>query len=550
MANESDRSSVSGPTSSVKKRTCDIRPSKTPTKQTHHQPSGSTARRSSSGQAARRAASTALNPYGAGTRSARSKPCPNLGAERSIPVRGLQQHPDDTKGAAHERQLNTSPLRGRGERGVQTHAVLSGARPSDAGPSGGSRSRANISAAGPSGRSPSPGPASQMSRSGPDAGPLRRLPITSGEPSTDPPGSANRRISLYMETELMISARDEQQHGGRDEFDFMRILVENHNHQQAGQHARITMTIFSHPNPPDLDDDKWYLTLSVAQVNGEYPYPLRLSSPIFHIAPDSPWRTQISATWEYLLQHYHVAANPILGSQFDILLAPHYTLHDLRRIASSAIHFEPAIEALLPETRHRHPETQGPRTPGARSNWLDSPSLARQGKSRLQSIAAIEIAPDKETVIRLMTGPKNEADPWSNRSYAWSFLNLFENNMIGFRKPPTSLNANDVLDWAEFLITFIQAAVHFGSGLSLRRFFSDLRGLGSFLAAVPSVAGVNEPSRWQKLWAGKQANAAVEPAPYWGPPWETVDSAERNRVTTRLRNDVNRIRRDGGNVLG
>ncbi|ERF68405.1 hypothetical protein EPUS_03723 [Endocarpon pusillum Z07020] len=288
----------------------------------------------------------------------------------------------------------------------------------------------------------------------------------------------------------------------------------------------------------------------MARANGEYPYPLRLSSPIFHITPDSPWRTQISATWEYLLQHYHVAANPILGSQVDILLAPHYTLHDLRRIASSAIRFEPAIEALLPENPHRHPETQGPRNPGARSNWLDSPSLARQGKSRYQSIAAIEIAPDKESVIRLMTGTKNETEPWSNRSYAWSFLDLFEHNMIGFRKQPTPLNANGVLDWAEFLITFIRAAVHFGSGVSLRGFVSDLRGLRSFLAAVPSVAGVNEPRRWQTLWAGKQANAAVEPAPYWGPPWERVDSAECNRVRTRLRNDVNRIRGEGGNVLG
>ena len=121
--------------------------------------------------------------------------------------------------------------------------------------------------------------------------------------------------------------------------------------------------------------------------------------------------------------------------------------------------------------------------------------------------------------------------------------------MIGFRKPPTPLNANDVLDWAEFLITFIQAAVHFGSGASLRGFHSDLRGLRSFLAAVPSVAGVNEPRRWQKLWAGKQANAAAEPAPYWGPPGERVDSAERDRVRTKLRLDVNRIREEGGDVL-
>lgn len=330
MVNESDGSSGSSPTS-VQKWICDIRQSKTPPEQTHHHPFGSTARRSSSRQAARTAASTGLNPYGAGTGSARSSPCPNLGAERSIPVRGLQQHPEDINGAAgavpvvdgtqapsegihllagsarprlassfgeseistpkrdpqnrvadpgrHKRQLYTSLPCALGERGVQIHAALSGARHFDAGPSRGSPSRANISAAGPSGRSPSPEPASQMSRSGAGARPVRGLPITSGEP----PGSANRRIRLYMETELMISARDEQQRGARDEIDFMRILVENYNHQQARhhQHARSSMIVFSHPYPPDLGDDKWYISLSVARADGEYPckaYPFQLNT--------------------------------------------------------------------------------------------------------------------------------------------------------------------------------------------------------------------------------------------------------------------------------
>ena len=333
MANESDGSSVSSPTS-VQKRTRDIRQSKRPPEQTLHQPSGSAARLSSSHKAARTAASSGLNLYGAETGSARSTPCPNLGAERSISVRGLQQHPDNTNGAAgavpvidstqvppegihpltgsarpqlassfgasetstpkrdpqnraadpdrHERQLHTSPRCGLVERGVQIHTVLSGACPSDAGPSRRSPSQSNISAAGPSGGSPSREPASQTSRSGAVASPLRGPPVTSGGLNTRPPGSASRRIQLYMETELMISARDEQQHGGRDEIDFMRILVENHNRQQAHhqQQARSTMIIFSHPNPPDLDDDKWYIAHSVAQADGEYPckaYPFRLN---------------------------------------------------------------------------------------------------------------------------------------------------------------------------------------------------------------------------------------------------------------------------------
>jgi hypothetical protein len=274
--------------------------------------------------------------------------------------------------------------------------------------------------------------------------------------------------------------------------------------------------------------------------------PLRLLTPTFDVAPNSQWRNLIKATWGYLTQHYKVEANPVLGSQIDVSLAPHYTLTDLRRIASSAIHFEPALEALLSKHRDRHPDTHGPGNPNARSNWLDSPLLARHGFSRSHSVAAVENAADEEAVIRLMTGPKEPNNPWANGSYAWSFLDFSRNHVIGFRKPPTPLSSNDVLSWAEFTMTFIQASIRTGSAAALREFPSDLSGLRSFLGQVPSIAGVNEPRRWQKLWTGRHPNGAMEPAPC---PDDENDLITAARLNRRLQIDRERIRESGGVLL-
>jgi hypothetical protein len=79
----------------------------------------------------------------------------------------------------------------------------------------------------------------------------------------------------------MVSARNEQQHLGANQADFVRILVENHNGQTVRHEwgPRATMGSYSQPNPPEIDDTEWYVTQSMAQVNWKYPckaFPFRL----------------------------------------------------------------------------------------------------------------------------------------------------------------------------------------------------------------------------------------------------------------------------------
>jgi hypothetical protein len=160
-------------------------------------------------------------------------------------------------------QRNHAPNRAAGR--------ASGAGPSRAGASSTSPSRAGPSQAIPSRTNPSRTNPSRAG-AGPSTGPSIK-PQTNSRLPTGPPGSPSRRIRLYMETELMVSARNEQPHLGANQADFVRILVENNNGQTVRHEwgTRATMGIYSHANPPEIDDTKWYVAQSMAQVNWEYP---------------------------------------------------------------------------------------------------------------------------------------------------------------------------------------------------------------------------------------------------------------------------------------
>ena len=105
-------------------------------------------------------------------------------------------------------------------------------------------------------------------------------------------------------------------------------------------------------------------------------------SPIFLAFPGSTWRTDVEATWTYLSTYYGIVGTQYAGTHIHVGLEPDYSLTDLKRVAQAVIHFEPAFEALVPRARRGNVH--------ARSNWLDAPGLARKGKSRSGSVAAIE----------------------------------------------------------------------------------------------------------------------------------------------------------------
>ncbi len=219
-----------------------------------------------------------------------------------------------------------------------------------------------------------------------------------------------------------------------------------------------------------------------------------MRSPILYIYHNSQWRNHVTETWRYLTRHYDCTANEECSTHIHVSFAPKFTLAELKQLASAVIQFEPAFEALMPEHRRGNA--------WAVSNFLGSPYLKRQNKTRSESIEAIEGATDEVAVFRLIQG-------YENSNFSWNFRSLFgKKGTIEFRQPPASLSVDDALGWAELALNFVQAAIQGRS--SIRRFLSNVGGLRSFLEQV-NVLGVNEPARLLGLFGNKPANAASEP---------------------------------------
>jgi Putative amidoligase enzyme len=229
-------------------------------------------------------------------------------------------------------------------------------------------------------------------------------------------------------------------------------------------------------------------------------------SPILKATRGSRWREDVEATWNYLKIHYHITTNDECSTHIHISLDPCYSGDEIKRIAQAIIHFEPALEALVPPTRRGNVYTK--------SNWLDSPTLQRANKSRSQLIDDIKRANYASTAVRLM---QNTDD----RDYSWNFWSIYSKETIEFRKPPASTTAEEALAWAEFAISFIQASIMYEDTTLLQKIPPTIGGLRWFLSRFP-IPGVSEPKRMQRLWKGKDPTAMLEPVPNTSIffPWE------------------------------
>lgn len=211
------------------------------------------------------------------------------------------------------------------------------------------------------------------------------------------------------------------------------------------------------------------------------------------------------------------------STHIHISLVPNYSLQELKWIASAVIQFEPAFVALMPYHRRGNAYII--------SNWFGSPYLARRGKSRPQSIEEIEQAVDEVDVFRLIQGYKSA-------NFCWNFYSLFgSKKTIEFRQPPASLSLSDALSWAEFAMTFVQAAMSHGS--SLRNFSSNVGGLRAFMRKV-NVPGMHEPDRLGKIWENKPDNAAIAPEEISGAVMKGMDKVDMltKEVVAELRHSL------------
>jgi Putative amidoligase enzyme len=217
-------------------------------------------------------------------------------------------------------------------------------------------------------------------------------------------------------------------------------------------------------------------------------------SPKLKVSANSPWRDHVAATWKFLKANYKITSDVSCSTHIHVSLMMQYSLEQVQRIAAAAIHFEEAVEALVPESRRINGS--------CRSSYINGPAGKVKQRSRGSLIAAIENTNNVSSVVGLMQHP-------GDKFYCWNFLPHFELGTIEFRKPPPSETLADALGWAEFAINFVQASLSCGTSDKLRNFQPNVGGLRRFLRRV-STAGVNEPRRLERIWRGHRDEEAVK----------------------------------------
>lgn len=182
---------------------------------------------------------------------------------------------------------------------------------------------------------------------------------------------------------------------------------------------------------------------------------VEMKTPKMQVSDSLDWAGQVKRTWAFIEENYKVSKTGMCGTHVHIsmqrgmqpgtTLGTGMGLQNLKKIAQCAIHFEPALEALVPEGRRANIF--------AVSNWIDNINFADPSTTRQVAMNIIDRCSRESELIELMCPPPHQ------RCFAWNFWALKKFGTIEFRKGSASVNASDALAWAELTILFVQAAV-------------------------------------------------------------------------------------------
>lgn len=225
--------------------------------------------------------------------------------------------------------------------------------------------------------------------------------------------------------------------------------------------------------------------------------------------------------WKYLLDHYNVTGNNCCDTRVHVSQRPVFNLQEATRIAQAVIVFEPAIEAMVPDRRgHRD----------VKSNWLHSDNFATLGKSRADSVLLLETNDRVDELGKVM---QQSEDGF----FAWNFEAMaLEERRIEFRKPGISTTHRQVIGWADFTMSFIQASMQCPRE-RLLRVPSSVGGLRWFLDTYNVPWLKDECCYVPTIWRNIPADAMLEPRP-------VLDYLEESDILDKMQHLDGMIRED------
>lgn len=218
------------------------------------------------------------------------------------------------------------------------------------------------------------------------------------------------------------------------------------------------------------------------------------------------WRSFKDSMWDFLETNYDVAVNECCGTHVHVSTVGGWTLDTLKNMCHSIIHFEPAIEAILPSDRRGNEY--------AKSNWVDNPHFARKNLGRKGSMALIQRCTNIRDLVALMHPGEGGFD----KMYGWNITYINKSAREGtaeFRRGSASTNFSDALMWMEFAMAFVVSAINKGTIENLQKVPATLGGLKWFVedAARSSgpAAAFTASSHMQRLFNGKREDLALQP---------------------------------------
>ncbi|KAF9644767.1 hypothetical protein BDM02DRAFT_3121354, partial [Thelephora ganbajun] len=191
-----------------------------------------------------------------------------------------------------------------------------------------------------------------------------------------------------------------------------------------------------------------------------------------------------------------VGTNTSCGTHVHVSPSNEYTSAQVKAIARAILYFEPAINALVPSHRLGNPF--------CKTLFASNRNFA--GKNVEQAIAIVDkVDSSHPTLVAELMNPDMD------RYYAWNFTNLHDNDVltIEFRQGEGVATPVDALAWAEFVVTFVGAAVAVAASHNdLKKFALNVHGLKDFLTHGV-VSGVSDQSLLQKITGRAKDSADV-----------------------------------------
>jgi hypothetical protein len=162
-------------------------------------------------------------------------------------------------------------------------------------------------------------------------------------------------------------------------------------------------------------------------------------------------------------------------------------LPEFKQVAQAAVHFEQTLDTLF-YTDKEHPP---------RRNWLRNQRFG--AKSRDEAIDAIE-ATESEKEFKMLFQYR-----WKDIShFRWEFKTFETPAMndphchVEWRNPAAIIEAEDAIQWATFVVSFVRASLECYSPAELKDIDANHDGLRQFCTGKPVSPGSNTITRGER----------------------------------------------------